>query len=373
MVRFVHSADWQLGMTRHFLAGDAQGRYSEARLDAVRAIGRLAAEERCAFVVVAGDVFETNQVARSVVLPALEAMAGCPVPVLLLPGNHDALHAGSVYRTKAFVDNKPANVTVLEPGTAAEIAGVRIVPATWETRKPDVNPAEAACRSLKRSQGLQVLVAHGIVDAVSPQSGEASVLRLPMLEEALREGLLDYVALGDQHSCAAVGASGRIWYSGTPLVTSYREPRPNLALVVALDGTDAKVSEHVVGDWQFVDRRFDVDTDSDVDAVDAWLAGLADRRKCVVRLSFVGTVSLAVKAHLDEVLDRHDDVLAALELHDREMDLAVLPDDADLAALGLSGFAAAALDELVARAAGGADVAAADALGLLYRLARAGR
>jgi hypothetical protein len=27
-MRFIHTADWQLGMTRHFLNGDAQPRYS---------------------------------------------------------------------------------------------------------------------------------------------------------------------------------------------------------------------------------------------------------------------------------------------------------------------------------------------------------
>ena len=42
-MRFLHTADWQLGMTRHFLAGDAQPRYSAARRDAVAGLGALAA------------------------------------------------------------------------------------------------------------------------------------------------------------------------------------------------------------------------------------------------------------------------------------------------------------------------------------------
>ena len=33
-VRFPHTSDWQLGMTRHFLEGEAQARYSAARIDA---------------------------------------------------------------------------------------------------------------------------------------------------------------------------------------------------------------------------------------------------------------------------------------------------------------------------------------------------
>jgi hypothetical protein len=34
-MRFVHTADWQLGMTRYFLNGEAQPRYSAARRDVV--------------------------------------------------------------------------------------------------------------------------------------------------------------------------------------------------------------------------------------------------------------------------------------------------------------------------------------------------
>ena len=75
-VRFILTADWQLGMTRHFLEGEAQARFAQARIDAIRTIGRLAAEQGALFVGVGGDVFETNQVVADDVpvpeLPGLE-------------------------------------------------------------------------------------------------------------------------------------------------------------------------------------------------------------------------------------------------------------------------------------------------------------
>src|ERR1700731_2483473 len=73
-MRFVHTADWQLGMTRHFLAGEAQPRYSAARRDAVAGLGSLAGDVSAEFVVVAGDVFEHNQLAPQVISQSLEAM-----------------------------------------------------------------------------------------------------------------------------------------------------------------------------------------------------------------------------------------------------------------------------------------------------------
>ena len=74
-------------------------------------------------------------------------------------------------------------------------------------------------------------------------------------------------------------------------------------------------------------------------------------------------------ATLDATLDRMGDVFAAVETWHRETDLAVLPDDLDLSALGLAGFARAAVEDLTARRD---DPAARDALALLYRLAGGG-
>ena len=80
-MRFVHSADWQLGMTRHFLAGEAQPRYSAARRDAVAGLGALAAQAGAEFVVVSGDVFEDNQLAPTVISQSLEAMRAIGTPL----------------------------------------------------------------------------------------------------------------------------------------------------------------------------------------------------------------------------------------------------------------------------------------------------
>src|SRR6202008_3031083 len=96
-MRFLHTADWQLGMTRHFLAGDAQPRYSAARRDAVAGLGAVAAVGGDEFVVGAGGVFVHKQLAPQVTGQSLEATRATGIPVYLLPGNHDPLDASSVY------------------------------------------------------------------------------------------------------------------------------------------------------------------------------------------------------------------------------------------------------------------------------------
>ena len=161
-MRFVHTADWQLGMTRYFLNGEAQPRYSAARRDAVAGLGALAAESGAEFVVVAGDVFEHNQLAPRVVSQSLEAMRAIGVPVYLLPGNHDPLDASSVYTSALFTAECPDNVTVLDrPGVHEVRPGLQIVAAPWRSKAPTTDlvaevldglPADGTTRDRRRAR-----------------------------------------------------------------------------------------------------------------------------------------------------------------------------------------------------------------------------
>ena len=74
MIRFLHTGDWQLGITRHFFSEGVQERFAQSRFDAIRELGRIAEEKDCRFMVVCGDVFESNLVDRKTVSRALEAL-----------------------------------------------------------------------------------------------------------------------------------------------------------------------------------------------------------------------------------------------------------------------------------------------------------
>lgn len=378
-VRFIHSADWQLGITRHFLSPEAQARYSEARLEAIREIAKLAAAEGCAFVVVSGDVFDSNHLDRHVVVRALDAMSNFTVPLFLLPANHDSANAASVYRSPTFLDHRPENLVVLDtfdsvgvPGTAVELVG-----APWDSKQPLEDLVAKACAGLTPPETtLRVLVAHGAVDEGNPDQQNPSLIRMASAREALDSGLIHYLALGDRHSVTRVGTGtgDRVWYSGTPLVTDFRESDPNNVLLVDLDVDSVKVEARQVGFWTFLQEAFHVNNREEVDTIAEWLEAIADKRSAVVKLSFVGTLNLTEKAHLDEVLEHYSDLFAALETWERHTDLAVLPDEEDLVDLCLTGFAAATLGELreQARSEGEAGQVAQDALSLLFRLAGAG-
>jgi DNA repair exonuclease SbcCD nuclease subunit len=373
MTKFLHTADWQLGMTRHFLSDEAQARFTAARIEAIASIGALAEEEGCSFVVVGGDVFESNQVERQVVVRSLEAMKRFPrVTFYLLPGNHDPLDASSVFRSKTFLDNRPTNVVVLESSDPLPAAdGVEIVGAPWFNKRPMVDLVAGAVTELPSDGTIRVVVGHGGTDSLSPNPDDPALVVLADLEAAIAAGSVHYVALGDRHSTTEVGATGRIFYSGTPEPTDYDEIDPGNVLIVELSDESVTVERHRVGTWRFVRRDFDVTGPEDCLKVEHFLDEISDKARTIVKLALVGQLTLADMDRLETTLHHASDLLGALELWERRSDLVVLPDDDDFGELGFSGFAAEGLDDLRDLGTGSGDdaVTARDALGLLYRLA----
>lgn len=383
-VRFLHTADWQLGMTQWSLGPDARARYAEARLAAIRAIGDLAAAQDCAFVLVCGDVFESSHVGSAAIARSLDAMRAIPVPVYLLPGAGDPLDGASVYRREAFAEHCPDHVRVLDtPGPHAVADGAELIAAPWLSRRPAEDLVARACQAPPPSPDVvRVVAGHGAVDHLEPGLADPAMIRGDTLREAVRQRRADYVALGGRHSLAGVGIDGRVWFPGTPEATDAAETDPGHVLVVDLAVGRCEVIAHPVGAWRFLTRPARLDGPADVDSLSRWFAGLPGKDRTVVRLDLSGALSLRGSARLADLLAAHAASFAALEAGDPFHDVATEPDASDLADLGLAGFAVdafAALRRMAAVGAAERDEAdsagqerrdtAAEALRLLYRLA----
>ena len=193
------------------------------------------------------------------------------------------------------------------------------------------------------------------------------------MEERVETGEIHYVALGDRHSTTDEGTTGRVWYSGAPEPTDYREEDPGNVLVVDLEPGQIEVTPRSVGRWCFLQRHSHLTSDADIDSLEQWLDALENKQRAVVKLSLVGSLALGQKERLDRLLDHFADLLAALETWERRSDLVVVPDDAETSALGLSGFASDALGDLreLAQSPDPAEaVRAQNAMALLHRLVR---
>lgn len=101
MTTLLHTSDWQIG--KHFgqFEPAEAALLAEARFGTVERLARLATERRADLVLVAGDVFDSQGVADRTLHRLFNALAGFAGPWVMIPGNHDAGLAESVWTRAA--------------------------------------------------------------------------------------------------------------------------------------------------------------------------------------------------------------------------------------------------------------------------------
>lgn len=382
---FIHTSDLQLGMRRKFLSPEAQSRFDDARLRAVARLGEIAEERSADFIVVAGDVFEHNSLESVTRGRAMEALRKLPVPVYLLPGNHDPLVADSIFHRTEGIEG----VTVLSDSAPVEVReGVEVIGAPLLTKHASEDLCAKAVRDLAPTDAIRVLVGHGQADGFGAEETQA-LIDVANLDAAIARGVIDYVALGDTHSTSALTPSQRIWFSGSPETTDYFDRTPGVAggevdsgnvLVVTVekDGTESNVEvEKVpVGTWTFEARFWEVADSDDVAGVIRDLKAYPEKDRTVIKYALSGTLGLEDTRTLERELADLEPIFAALYPRERLMSLHLEPSDEEMQNLPLTGYARDAMRQLVGQAAGGSPAdekqraTARDAVNLLFRLTK---
>lgn len=377
-MRFVATADLQIGMPARGL-GDEGAAFRHARIAVIETLGRVAREHAASALVIAGDLFDRVPVEAPDLARTMDAIAALDVPVLALPGNHDSDDPTSVWRSRAFLERCPTNLTVLRDGPV-HIDGWAFHGAPLRTRRPDTPVATDALAALPADGGPRVVVGHGAVDAVAGDHGDPATLSLARLTEALDAGRARLVVLGDRHSALEVGAGGRVWYPGAPEPTDHGDG-PGTALVVDLGEADAvvpipapapTVTVVTTGTWRFERRTDRLEDADDVDALLAAIAALERRATTVLQVRPRGALGMADVERLERGLS---DAEASFALLDRRFEgLAIVPGVEELDALPLPAYARAVAARLVAAVEEAAErgeeqAEASDELKVLLRIA----
>ena len=369
-VRFIHSSDWQLGMARAFLSEEAASRFSQARIDAITTLGTLAIEHDAKFIIVAGDVFESNQLSRQTLMRTLDALESVPVPIFLLPGNHDPLDGASIFATREFESTSDHIIVLqdMQPVSVPGVPGVEVVGAPWRTKHPSSDLCRDMADALEPAEGtIRIAVAHGQVDTLSPDLSRPEIIDLANAEKAISAKKFQYLGIGDRHSVTEVGDTGCVRYSGAPVATAFDEVDPNKALLVQLElEGDCIVEPLVVGNWSFIAAEQPMNGPEDLEQFKKWLNDLPDKECTAVKVGFQGSINLATVAVLDELMESKAEVFASLRRRERTTDLAIAPDELDQDSVSLSGYARDTWNELLESALKN-DPGAQDALRLLYR------
>ena len=359
-LRFVHTADWQLGRPFTRFPEELAGRLRAARLGAIERIVGAARAHGAAHVLVAGDVWDQETPSETTLVQPLDLMARASDLIWwLLPGNHDPARPNGLWERIATL-GPPANVRLcVEAAPLSLPEGFWLLPAPLGHRGATGDPTSVFDAMVTPAGEPRIGLAHGgVVDFVT--AGEAAAVIAP--DRAARSGLA-YLALGDWHG--RLGIDRRTWYAGTPEPDRFAANDPGWCLAVTLAGGDAPPVVEAVrtAEFRWHGERVELVPGAEPEVFDRLTRDPSiPAARTLARLDLAGNVGLAERAALEARLDQLGPQLAHLEW--RDDDLATLVEAGDLDALGETGSLRAAGEALAARAE--EDPAARRALDLLY-------
>lgn len=364
MPRFLHTADWQMGRTYSRFENDDAVALAEARYTAIEGLAELATDQGCDAVLVAGDVFDAQTVSDRTVRRVFNALSGFPGPWVMLPGNHDAALAESVWTRAQRLGAVPDNVHLALKPRIVELPeqGIAVLAAPL-TQRHTYNDLTEAFDNMESTPGLLRLgLAHGAVQGILAEELDSTN---PIAADRAERARLDYLALGDWHGLKQINS--RTWYSGSPEPERFRNNEAGYALVVDIPkaGDEPSVSTHHTAQYQWQQWRESLSVETDLDKLLTRLEQLPAPAVLDIRLS--GEVTLAGEQKLLEALSvaeaRHRSVQC-----DRS-GLSLQPTDEDIAALHADGYLGEVIQDLRENHPK-ADDQARDALAILTTLLR---
>ncbi len=340
---FLHTADWQLGKPFASVRDDAKRhRIRQQRLDSVRALGEIVRRTNAAFVVVAGDLFDSSQTDRATVSSACAAIASLGVPVLVIPGNHDHGGPGTIWEQEFFKREQQQlapNLRVLLTPEPVVLDNAVILPAPLLRRHEPGDPT-AWIREIPSNLPPdlpRIVLAHGTIqgfgstqhdddDDASSVANWLDLTRLPL-------GEIDYLALGDWHGTREVPP--KAWYSGTHEIDRFPKGEsndPGHVLAVTVARGSAPVVEKIPTTrlrWQQIAFRFSDDADLATFSklLDEHLPQPGDH---LLLLNLDGSLGIAASARLDQILESWDARLLRLKL---ASNVTIAPTDEEITAL----------------------------------------
>lgn len=301
MIRFVHSADWQLG-ARFAQFGPRATQLRDARLTTLRASLELATQRQAHAFLIAGDLFEDNQVDDSLVASVLDLFRLHPqLPIHILPGNHDPQTGpDSVWQRRSFLQ-APPNVHVLREASVIPLGDhARLLAAPLHQKQSTTDPslklAEMAASIPPKL--IRIGITHGALAIESKHQPND----FPIALNAASRAGLDYLAVGHWHNWLADTDGGRIVMPGTPEPDRFdNNDSGNVALVeIDAPGQTPRVQKLPVATLAWHALTFDFLTpEASRASLASALAELTpSANRTVLRVTLTGTTSPAALAEI---------------------------------------------------------------------------
>jgi hypothetical protein len=337
---FIHTSDWHLGRSYQRI-GPKSAETRQWRFEAARSVFRLAIDQDAAFILVAGDLFDSETPPPATVTEIVDLLRDAPRPILIIPGNHDPLLEGSVWRREDFAGQLKGvkNVRIALERAPMEFpeAGAVVFPCPVDARNCPVDLTDWIPLAA-RGTGFRIGLAHGFWQTYNGETKHQNFIGADRAE-ALG---LDYLALGDFHSYTPEtfpAAQARSYYSGTIECTAVDEERPGHALVVRIErpGANPEVINARVGRMQPVNlgaRQFS--PQSGFDDFRSKVQAVPEPSDVLLGATLAGTLSQPQMQEFREWRNTLHERFLAVSLDERGLFPEPMPADFDALALDAS-------------------------------------
>lgn len=358
-MRLIHSSDLQIGKVFMYFEREVAAVFQDARQAAVRTLGELAVRHGASTVLLAGDIYDKQQLSPQTLAKPIEGMRQFPkVTWHLMPGNHDHVRENGLWDRLARA-NLPENVQLHTKPGAVKILDddgtpVFLLPAPL-SHIANVDDRTGYMDEEATPEGaIRIGMAHGSIQGFG-SDGEASNYVEPTRAETAG---LAYLAMGDWHRQLRI--NDRVWYAGTPEPDLFKRPpgssgtlcNGGSALVVDIAGARAAptVLSVETGRYRWHQVVKTLTEDSQIGLLEAELRALEpDLSRVVLDLQITGTLSLAGRKSLEETII-HGVGAAVCAMRWQDAGLVLEPTEADMDDIDRAGFVRVAADRLKAMA-----------------------
>jgi exonuclease SbcD len=257
MLKILHTADIHLGAKFSGL-GDKGASQREQLRATFKNVIAAAISERVNIVLIAGDLFDSNQQPQrniDLVIEQFNLLGSNNIPVCLVPGTHDSLDSSSIYRKVDF-EGKCPNLKIF----ADENMSCKEYPNIDLTvyGKPNLSnrSSMSPLKGLKRSTSskFHVAMAHGSLYIPEKIAEDDHVFRL---EEVQASGM-HYLALGHWHRVYRCPAEPPAWYCGPPEWIPGQTEKGGVLLIAVADSGEVKVEPTMLGLRDYDEVEIDV-------------------------------------------------------------------------------------------------------------------
>ncbi|MBI5458112.1 exonuclease SbcCD subunit D [Methanobacterium sp.] len=328
MVKFLHTADWHLGM-KYSRLGEKAEKARDIRVKSVKTLLDHAREENVDFVLVAGDLFDSNDVDKRLLNTVSEILQHTPVPIYIIPGNHDPLTLDSLYwdpvwetlnNVTIFKESKPFtlphhNVTIYpspvsqkqskkDPTDWIKVNGS---PSKIKTNgsETEIKSSETEIKSLEseikindslsngKYQNARNEISIGLAHGNLAIEGYIDNPNFPINPNRVTISDLDYLALGEWHSFRTFQDSegiNRTIYPGTPETTKFGEENSGKAVIVEIETPHSApvIQELDVGTLVWEKHKLEINSRADAETLHLNIQQTLNPQNRVLSLNLTG-------------------------------------------------------------------------------------